>query len=111
MSIFLVLIGLVLLVFGGEILVRGAVALATRLGMSKALIGVTLVGFGTSMPEFVATFGAAAKGAPDIAFGNVLGSNISNVLMILGAATLISPIATRMHGARAVLQTPLSLIN
>lgn len=98
MSILLVLIGLALLVFGGEILVRGAVALATRLGMSKALIGVTLVGFGTSMPEFVATFGAAAKGAPDIAFGNVLGSNISNILMILGAATLIAPIATRMHG-------------
>lgn len=98
MSIFLVLIGLALLVFGGEILIRGAVALATRLGMSKALIGVTLVGFGTSMPEFVATFGAAAKDAPDIAFGNVLGSNISNILMILGAATLIAPIATRMHG-------------
>ncbi len=98
MSIFLVVIGLALLVFGGDILVRGAVALATRLGMSKALIGVTLVGFGTSMPEFVATFGAAAKGAPDIAFGNVLGSNISNILMILGAATLIAPIMTRMHG-------------
>lgn len=50
------------------------------------------------MPEFVATFGAAAKGAPDIAFGNVLGSNISNILMILGAATLITPIATQMRG-------------
>ncbi len=98
MSILLVLIGLALLVFGGDILVKGAVALATRLGMSKALIGVTLIGFGTSMPEFVATFGAAAKGSPDIAFGNVLGSNISNILMILGAAALISPIITRMHG-------------
>ena len=98
MSILLVLIGLSLLVFGGEILVRGAVALATRLGMSKALIGVTLVGFGTSMPEFVATFGAAAKGAPDIAFGNILGSNIANILMILGAATLIAPLAIRRHG-------------
>jgi cation:H+ antiporter len=66
--------------------------------MSKALIGVTLIGFGTSMPEFVATFGAAAKGSPDIAFGNVMGSNISNILMILGAATLISPILTNMKG-------------
>ncbi len=98
MSVVLILLGLALLVGGGEILVRGSVALATRLGMSKALIGVTLIGFGTSMPEFVATFGAAAKSSPDIAFGNVLGSNISNILMILGAATLIAPIATRMHG-------------
>ena len=98
MSILFVLVGLTLLVIGGEILVKGSVALATRLGMSKALIGVTLVGFGTSMPEFVATFGAAAKGAPDIAFGNVLGSNISNILMILGTAALISPIVTRAHG-------------
>lgn len=98
MSILFVLIGLSLLVFGGDILVKGSVALATRLGMSKALIGVTLIGFGTSMPEFVATFGAAAKGAPDIAFGNVVGSNISNILMILGAATLISPIIIRMRG-------------
>lgn len=98
MSFLFIILGLALLVAGGEILVRGSVALATRLGMSKALIGVTLVGFGTSMPEFVATFGAAAKGSPDIAFGNVLGSNISNILMILGAATLISPIVTRLHG-------------
>ena len=98
MSILFVLVGLTLLVIGGDILVKGAVDLATRLGMSKALIGVTLIGFGTSMPEFVATFGAAAKGSPDIAFGNVMGSNISNILMILGAAALISPIATRMHG-------------
>lgn len=98
MSILFVLFGLTLLVIGGDILVKGAVALATRLGMSKALIGVTLIGFGTSMPEFVATFGAAAKGSPDIAFGNVLGSNISNILMILGAAALISPIVIRAHG-------------
>ena len=98
MSIFFVLVGLTLLVIGGDILVKGAVELATRLGMSKALIGVTLVGFGTSMPEFVATFGAAAKGSPGIAFGNVLGSNISNILMILGAAALISPIVIRAQG-------------
>ena len=98
MSILFVLVGLTLLVIGGDILVKGAVAVATRLGMSKALIGVTLVGFGTSMPEFVATFGAAAKGSPDIAFGNVMGSNISNILMILGAAALISPMVTRMQG-------------
>jgi len=94
----LIVLGLVLLVAGGEAIVRGSVALATRLGWSKALIGVVLIGFGTSLPEFMATFGAAVKGEPDIAFGNVLGSNISNILMILGAATVICPIATRMHG-------------
>ncbi|WP_409433336.1 calcium/sodium antiporter [Litorimonas sp. RW-G-Af-16] len=98
MSWLLIAVGLALLVAGGEALIRGSVSIASKLGMSKALIGVTLIGFGTSMPEFVATFGAAAKGSPDIAFGNVLGSNIANILMILGVSTLIHPIATRMHG-------------
>ena len=100
MNLFLVVLGLALLVGGGEVLIRGAVGIAARLGMSKALIGVVLLGFGTSMPEFVATFGAAARGADDIAFGNVLGSNIANVLMILGACALIYPIATNMREIR-----------
>lgn len=96
MNIILVLSGLALLVGGGEILIRGSVRLAERFGLSRALIGVLLLGFGTSMPEFVATFGAAAQGADDIAFGNVLGSNIANILMILGVSALILPIATQM---------------
>lgn len=96
MNIILVLSGLALLVAGGEILIRGSVGLAERFGLSRALIGVLLLGFGTSMPEFVATFGAAAKGADDIAFGNVVGSNIANILMILGFCALILPIATQM---------------
>lgn len=81
-------------------LIRGSVGIAERFGLSRALIGVLLLGFGTSMPEFVATFGAAAKGANDIAFGNVLGSNIANVLMILGVSALILPIATQMTELR-----------
>lgn len=97
MNLLFVMAGLALLVIGGEVLIRGSVGVAQRLGLSKALIGVVLLGFGTSMPEFVATFGAAAKGSPDIAFGNVLGSNIANILMILGAAALILPIATSMR--------------
>ena len=97
LSYILVIGGLALLVGGGELLIRGSVGVAAKLGMSKALIGVTLLGFGTSMPEFVATFGAAARGADDIAFGNVVGSNIANILMILGASALILPIATRMN--------------
>jgi cation:H+ antiporter len=96
LNFILVIGGLALLVAGGEMLIRGSVGIAERFGLSRALIGVLLLGFGTSMPEFVATFGAAAKGANDIAFGNVLGSNIANVLMILGVSALILPIATQM---------------
>lgn len=100
MNLILVIGGLALLVAGGEMLIRGSVGIAERFGLSRALIGVLLLGFGTSMPEFVATFGAAAKGANDIAFGNVLGSNIANILMILGVSALILPIATQMTGFR-----------
>ncbi|MGJ8559301.1 MAG: calcium/sodium antiporter [Litorimonas sp.] len=100
MNLILVIGGLALLVAGGEMLIRGSVGIAERFGLSRALIGVLLLGFGTSMPEFVATFGAAAKGANDIAFGNVLGSNIANVLMILGVSALILPIATQVTELR-----------
>ncbi|WP_298913904.1 calcium/sodium antiporter [uncultured Algimonas sp.] len=100
MDYLLVVGGLALLVAGGEVLIRGSVGIAERFGLSRALIGVLLLGFGTSMPEFVATFGAAAKGADDIAFGNVLGSNIANILMILGVSALILPIATQMREVR-----------
>ncbi len=100
MNLLFVIGGLFLLVVGGDILIRGSVGLAERFGLSRALIGVVLLGFGTSMPEFIATFGAAAKGADDIAFGNVLGSNIANILMILGVSALILPIATQMRDVR-----------
>jgi len=85
-------IGLALLLAGGEFLVRGAVAVATRLGLPAFLIALTLVGFGTSMPELVASLQAALLGAPGIALGNVIGSNIANVLLIVGVAALIAPI-------------------
>ncbi|RBI85464.1 sodium:calcium antiporter [Rhodosalinus halophilus] len=83
--------GLVLLLGGGEMLVRGAVAAAVRLGVSPLMIGLTLVGFGTSTPELVASLRAALDGAPAVALGNVVGSNIANVLLILGVAALLSP--------------------
>lgn len=92
--------GLTLLVGGGEAIVRGSVSVADRYGMSKALIGATLVGFGTSLPEFVATFGAAAHGADGIAFGNVLGSDIINLLLILGLCSLIYPMVAPKHGLK-----------
>lgn len=82
-------LGLVLLYFGGEWLVRGASALATRLGVSPLAIGLTVVAFGTSAPELVVSLQAALSGASDIAVGNVVGSNIANIGLILGLAAVI----------------------
>jgi len=89
----LIIGGLVLLAAGGELLVRGAVQLAERMGVSPLLIGLTLVGFGTSTPELVTSVQAALIGSPGIAVGNAVGSNIANILLILGLAALISPVA------------------
>lgn len=86
-------LGLILLVAGGEALVRGAVALAARLGVSPLMIGLTVVGFGTSTPELVTSLQAAFAGAPGIAVGNVVGSNIANILLILGVAAVLMPFA------------------
>ncbi|PRY92857.1 cation:H+ antiporter [Hasllibacter halocynthiae] len=88
-----VALGLVLLLGGGEALVRGAVALAARLGVSPLMIGLTVVGFGTSTPELVTSLQAAFAGAPGVAVGNVVGSNVANVLLILGVAAVIAPLA------------------
>ena len=85
--------GLILLAVGGDVLVRGAVAIAQRLGVSPLLIGLTLVGFGTSTPELVTSVQAALAGSPGIAVGNVVGSNTANVLLILGVAAVIAPFA------------------
>ena len=88
--------GLALLTFGADYLVRGAISLANRLGMPPLLIGLTVVGFGTSMPELLVSLQAALDGSPAIAVGNVVGSNIANILLILGTAAVISPIAARI---------------
>ena len=85
--------GMILLIAGGDLLVRGAVQLATRMGVSPLVIGLTLVGFGTSTPELVTSVQAGLSGAPGIAYGNVVGSNIANVLLIGGVAALLFPIA------------------
>lgn len=80
--------GFVLLVAGGELLVRGAVQAAERLGVSPLVIGLTLVGFGTSMPELVTSVQAGLSGSPGIAYGNIVGSNIANILLIGGISAL-----------------------
>jgi cation:H+ antiporter len=86
-------LGLALLYVGGEALVRGASALALRLGLSPLAVGLTVVAFATSAPELVVCVDAALSGANDIAVGNVVGSNISNVGLILGLAALVRPAA------------------
>lgn len=88
--------GLALLTGGAEFLVRGAISFANRLGMPPLLIGLTVVGFGTSMPELLVSLQAALSGSPAIAVGNVVGSNIANILLIVGLAAMISPIAARI---------------
>jgi cation:H+ antiporter len=93
-------IGFVLLLGGGEALVRGSVAVALRLGLSPLVIGLTLVGFGTSAPELVACIQAALAGAPGIAVGNIVGSNIANILLILGVAAVIAPVLTTKEAFR-----------
>lgn len=87
-----ILVGLGLLVLGGEYLVRGAVALALRLGIAPVVVGLTVVAFGTSAPEMIVSVSAAIGGQPGIALGNVIGSNIANVLVILGATAVIAPV-------------------
>jgi cation:H+ antiporter len=93
MTLVYLVLGLVLLVAGGELLVRGAVQLAQKFRISPLLIGLTLVGFGTSTPELVTSLQAAFAGSPGIAVGNVVGSNIANILLILGVSALIFPVA------------------
>ena len=85
-------LGLLGLFFGGEALVRGSVGIARRLSISPLLIGLTVVGFGTSTPELLVSVDAAWRGVPDIALGNVIGSNIANILLIVGVSALVWPI-------------------
>ncbi len=99
-SYFLLALGLVILLFGGKILVDGASAFAVKLGMSTGLIGLTVVAFGTSMPELIVGINAALKGNSDITIGNVLGSNLSNIGLVLGVTGLFYPILIRQSHVR-----------
>lgn len=92
--LFLVL-GVALLTMGGEALIRGSLGAARRLGVSPLLSGLVIVGFGTSTPELVVSVDAALNKQPDIAIGNVVGSNIGNILLILGICAVIAPLAVK----------------
>jgi cation:H+ antiporter len=100
MDYLLIAAGLSLLIAGGELLVRGAATTAERLGMSPLLIGLTLVGFGTSAPELVTSVEASLANSPGIAVGNVVGSNIANILLILGISALIAPMAVSQQALK-----------
>ena len=92
MTYVLFVLGLAALFFGGEYLVRGASAIARHFNLSPMVIGLTIVGFGTSAPELLVSVQAAMAGQPAIAIGNVLGSNIANILLILGVSAVIAPL-------------------
>ena len=83
------LLGLLLLYLGGEALVKGSVSLALKLRISTLVIGMTIVSFATSAPELLVSLGAALKGHTDITFGNVIGSNIANIALVLGLAAVL----------------------
>ncbi len=93
MSVFLVIAGLTLLVIGGDFLVRASVGLSFKLKISKLVIGMTVVSFATSAPELLVSLQAAFDGISDIALGNVIGSNIANIGLVLGITAVISPLA------------------
>ena len=94
-SVLMATVGLLFLLGGGEVLLRGAASLAACLGLSPLLIGLTVVAAATSMPELVVVVLSGIEGVPDLGVGNVIGSNIANILLILGTAAVLYPIATR----------------
>lgn len=93
LQIFILLAGLLLILFGANWLVDGSSSIAKRFGISEFVIGLTIVGIGTSTPEMVVSFMSSFQGKADMAIGNIVGSNIFNTLMILGVTALISPLA------------------
>lgn len=107
-STLIFLLGLVVLVVGAEVFLRGAVAGGFRLGMSPFMIGVVIVGFGTSAPELAVNVSAALRGSTDMALGNIIGSNIANVGLILGLSALIRPLSVQMRLLR--IETPVMIL-
>lgn len=100
-------VGLILLVFGADYLVKGASSLAKSLGISSLVIGLTIVAFGTSAPELTVSLMSALKGETDLAFGNVVGSNIFNILFILGISAVIVPLSVHRQIIR--VETPIMI--
>jgi cation:H+ antiporter len=104
----IVIVGFVLLVKGADMLVGGASSLAKKLGVSTLLVGLTVVAFGTSMPELVVNVFAALRGTTDIALGNIIGSNIANIALVLGVAAVLFPL--RVHQSTIWKEIPYALL-
>ena len=102
-TILYIIIGLVGIVFGGDLTVDAASTIATQFGLSQNLIGLTIVAVGTSLPEFVTSVIATRKGETEIAIGNVIGSNIFNILLVLGMASVISPMTIGLEAGIDVI--------
>lgn len=99
-NIIILVLGLVILILGGEFLVRGSSNIAIRFKISPLVVGLTIVAFGTSVPELLISIQSALKGSPDLAMGNVIGSNICNLALVLGVTALISPIEVRSNSIK-----------
>lgn len=97
---FLLVVGLAILLYGGKLLVDGASAIAVKLGLGAGLIGMTVVAFGTSAPELLVSVNAALKGNSDISIGNVIGSNIANIGLVLGISGIVFPIYIKKINVR-----------
>lgn len=100
LSIFLIIIGLAILIGGAEFLVKGGASLGRKMGISSIVIGLTVVAFGTSAPELIVNLFSAIKGSADIAIGNIVGSNIANILLILGISALIRELSIKENTVR-----------
>lgn len=109
-SILLILIGITGIVIGGNLVVDNAKIIASTLGMSDSLIGLTVVAFGTSLPELVTSIVAARKGESDMALGNVVGSNIFNLLFVLGLSSVVHPISLGPSGIDSIVDLSLLII-
>ena len=105
----LVVLGIALLVAGATLLVEGAVSIATSLGVSSLVVGLTVVAVGTSLPELATSVIAVRRGERDLAVGNVVGSNIFNIGVVLGLPALISPGGIPVSGAAVALDIPVML--
>ena len=109
MVILMLVVGLVVLTVGGELLVRGSSRLAMAMGISPLVVGLTVVAAGTSMPEVATSIMAAIRGERDIAVGNVVGSNIFNILSVLGTASAVSADGVRVSAAALQLDIPVMI--
>ncbi|MEO1050621.1 MAG: calcium/sodium antiporter [Bacteroidota bacterium] len=106
-NVLLLIVGLFILILGGDLLVRGASSIALRLHISPLVVGLTIVAFGTSAPELLISIKSALAGSPDLTMGNVIGSNICNLALVLGVTALINPI--KVQGDSIKIDWPMTM--